>query len=343
MLNILIAILIFGFLILIHELGHFVVARLCKVKVNEFSIGMGPKLVQKKSGKTGIAYTLRLLPIGGYVSMEGEEEDSECENSYSKKPIWQRFLITVAGAVMNLLVGIIITCVIVGRLSAYASTEIAGFAENSVSQASGLQEGDVIVKIGGTRIHTYYDLSYTISHDAVEKIDVTVIRDGERVVVPDVGFPTETVAGVTLARWDFSLCREDKTFGNTIKHAFWQSVTSVRMIWDSLIDLVTGRYGVEAMSGPIGITSEIGAAVEADDGGAYLLSLTALIALNLGVFNLLPIPVLDGGNILFMLIELIRRKPLKRETEGMLKFITFALLMLLMLFVTFQDISKLVK
>lgn len=343
MVKILIAILIFGFLILIHEFGHYIMARVFKVGINEFSIGMGPKLLQKKSKKTGIAYTLRLLPIGGFVSMGGEDEESESENSYSAKPIWQRFLISVAGAVMNILVGVILTCIIVGRLEAFASTEISSFVENAPSQAAGLCEGDVIVKIGKTKVHTYYDLSYTITHDAVGKTDITVVRDGERVVIRDVEFGTVSENGVTFAERDFYLCRENKTFGNTVKHAFWQSVTSVRMIWDSLVDLVTGKYGVEAMSGPVGITSEIGAAVEAGDGGVYLLSLTALIALNLGVFNLLPIPVLDGGCILFMLIEFIRRKPLKRETEAVLKLITFALLMLLMLFVTFQDVAKLIN
>ena len=148
MLNVIIALLIFGFLILIHELGHYTMARVFKVGINEFSVGMGPKVVSKKSKKTGIAYSLRLLPIGGFVSMDGEDEDSGSENSLSSKPVWQRFFIMVAGAVMNILVGIVLTCVIVCRSQALGSTVVASFSENASSQTAGLAEGDRIVKIG---------------------------------------------------------------------------------------------------------------------------------------------------------------------------------------------------
>ena len=144
MLNVIIALLIFGFLILIHELGHYTMARVFKVGINEFSVGMGPKVVSKKSKKTGIAYSLRLLPIGGFVSMDGEDEDSGSENSLSSKPVWQRFFIMVAGAVMNILVGIVLTCVIVCRSQALGSTVVASFSENASSQTAGLAEGDMV-------------------------------------------------------------------------------------------------------------------------------------------------------------------------------------------------------
>lgn len=318
MLNVIIALLIFGFLILIHELGHYTMARVFKVGINEFSVGMGPKVVSKKSKKTGIAYSLRLLPIGGFVSMDGEDEDSGSENSLSSKPVWQRFFIMVAGAVTS-------------------------FSENASSQTAGLAEGDRIVKIGKHGVHTSYDLSYIIMHSATEKTDITVIRGGETVVIPGVEFKTETESGVTVAMRDFRVKAERKSFGNVVKHSFWQSLTSVRMIWDSLIDLVTGKYGVDALSGPIGITGEIGNAVAAHDGGMNLMYLTALIALNLGIFNLLPFPALDGGQIVLLIVELIIRKPVKREIAGYINFVGLALLMLLMLFVTYQDITRLIK
>ena len=343
MVGIIIALLIFGFLILIHEFGHYIMARIFKVGINEFSVGMGPKILQKTSRKTEIAYSLRLLPIGGYVSMDGETDDSESESSLKSKPKWQRFLILVSGALMNILVGIIITCVIVGRMEYLYSTEVSEFAENAPSYQAGLREHDVIVKIGKDKVYTYYDLSYSIMHNAVGSTDITVMIDGKKLVIEDVQFKTTNESGVTFALRDFNLGKEEKNFGNLLKHSIIQSVTSVRMIWDSLIDLVTGKYGVEAMSGPVGITTEIGNAVETKDGGASLMHLSALIALNLGIFNLLPLPALDGGQILLLVVEAIRRKPLKKEIEGYINFIGLALLMLLMLFVTFQDITKLIR
>lgn len=343
MFGIIIALLIFGFLILIHEFGHYIMARIFKVGINEFSVGMGPKILQRRSKKTGIAYSLRLLPIGGYVSMDGESDDSGSELSLRSKPKWQRFLILVAGAFMNILVGIVLTCVIVGNMDQLYSTEISSFVENAPSYEAGLREHDVIVKIGKQRVYTYYDLSYSIMHDASDKTDITVIRDGKRLVISDVQFKTTNESGVTFALRDFNLGKETKSFGNLIKFAVVQSATSVRMIWDSLIDLISGRYGVEALSGPVGITTEIGNAVETKDGGASLMHLSALIAINLGIFNLLPLPALDGGQIFLLLVEAIRRKPLKKEIEGYINFIGLALLMLLLLFVTFQDITKLIR
>lgn len=342
MLNILIALLIFGFLILIHEFGHYVMARRFKVGIREFSIGMGPKLFGKTSQKTGISYSLRLLPIGGYVSMEGEDEDSDNENALPNKPIYQRFFIMVAGALMNLLVGVLLTCVLVLSTKQLFSTTVSSFVDGAPSKEAGLCEGDKILSIGGQRVYTGYDLAYTIMHDAVSgPIPVVVLRDGEKLSI-SVEFPTIEESGVLFGARDFYLDGVSKSFGTVLYHSFHQSLTSIRMIWESLVDLLTGRYGVDQLSGPVGIVSEVGNAVEADDGGFNLLYLTALIALNLGIFNLLPFPALDGGRILFLLIELILRKPVPRKVEEAVNLAGLALLMLLMLFVTFQDVSKLI-
>ncbi len=340
--QIVLALLIFGFLILIHEFGHYIMARIFKVGIREFAIGMGPKLISKTSKKTGIAYSLRLLPVGGYVSMEGEDEESEDENSLNRKPVWQRFLIMVAGAVMNLLCGFLLTAVLVLMLPRIGGTTVAEFDENATSVLSGLREGDTIVEVDGIAVHTGYDLNYTILHEATEPVDLKVIRDGETLLLPDVVFPGAEEEGVAFGSSDFYVYAVPKTVGNVVKDCFFRSVTSVRMVWESLLDLITGRYGIEQMSGPVGITTEIGNAASAGDGGISLLSLSALIAINLGVMNLLPLPALDGGRILFLLIEAIRRKPLKREVEGYIHFAGLALLLLLMVFITFQDIFKLI-
>ena len=340
--QIIIALLIFGFLILVHEFGHYIMARIFKVGINEFAIGMGPKLFSRASPKTGIVYSLRMLPIGGFVSMVGEDEESDSENSLNRKPVWQRFLIMVAGSVMNLLLGFLLTAILVLMLPRLSGTTVAGFAENASSAEAGLQVGDVIVAIDGVGVHTGYDLSYTLLREGIDPIDITVMRNGQRHTIRQVSFPKTEDSGVTFGTPDFSVYAVEKTAWNVVRESFFRSVTSVRMIWESLFDLITGRYGIEQMSGPVGITTEIGNAATAGDGGISLVSLSALIAVNLGVMNLLPLPALDGGRILFLVIEGIRRKPLKREVEGYIHFAGMALLLLLMLFITIMDVTKLV-
>ncbi|MBQ4065646.1 MAG: RIP metalloprotease RseP [Clostridia bacterium] len=340
--QIVLALLIFGFLILIHEFGHYIMARIFKVGIHEFAIGMGPKLISKTSKKTGITYSLRLLPVGGFVSMEGEAEESDSEDSLEKKPKWQRFFIFVAGAVMNLLCGFLLLTVLVLVTPRIGGTTVAEFDENATSAQSGLQIGDTIVAVDGMAVHTGYDLNYIIFQECAKPVDLTVLRDGEKLVLPDVVFPGAEEEGVTFGTPDFRVKAIPKSFGNVTRECFVRSVTSVRMVWDSLLGLLTGRYGVDQMSGPVGITTEIGNAAKANDGGIMLLSLSALIAVNLGVMNLLPIPVLDGGHILFLIIEAIRRKPVNRQVREYIQFVFMALLLLLMVFITFSDITKLV-
>ena len=342
--KILIALLIFGVLILIHEFGHYLTARLFRVGILEFSVGMGPKLISRTSKKTGIAYSLRLLPIGGFVSMVGEDEDSEREDAFHKKPIWQRLIVLLAGATMNLLLGFLLTMILITQ-SNLASTTVAEFREEAVSVSSGLRAGDRITAVGHRRVHVGYDLYYAILHDGTKPLTVTLVRDGETVVLSDVVFPTMEQDGILFGSMDFYVAREGKTLPNVIKHTFYQSVTSVKMIWESLFDLVTGKYGLNQLSGPVGITTEIGnAAMEAkSDGGLSLLSLTALITINLGVVNLLPLPALDGGRIVFLLIEAVRRKPMKRETEGAVNLVGMVLLLALMAVITFSDVFKLFR
>jgi len=327
-------------LIFIHEFGHFIFARIFNVAIKEFAIGMGPRILSKKSKKSGIRYSLRILPIGGFVSMVGEDEETEDERALNKKPVWQRLIIMAAGAFMNLMLGVIITSVIVISGDVLASTQIVRFNEdNSLSQTSGLAIGDEIVKINDTKINIINDLVFAVMRDGIEPVDVTVIRAGEKIKIENVKFPTVVEDGELFGNIDFKVGTEEKNFINVLRHSVFQSVSSVNMIWQSLLDLITGRYGIDQISGPVGTTTVITEAAER--GPIYLLNICALISLNLGIFNLLPLPALDGGRIVFLFVELIRRKPLKPEYEGYVHFAGIVVLMLFMLFITYKDFMKL--
>lgn len=334
-LYILIAILVFGFLIFVHELGHFLFAKKFGVTISEFSLGMGPKLLSKK-GKDGVEYALRLLPIGGYVAMVGEDEDSDDPNAFHKKPAWQRFIIVIAGAIMNLLVGIIIMIILTIATPRFGGTTVAEFREGATSSVSGLRVNDEIIEINGYNVHTANDLSYEIMRNGYEPVEVTIMRGGKEITISDVTFPQISSQGVAFGSMDFLVFEEEKGFGVVCKNAFYSCTSTVKMIWDSLFDLVSGRYGIEAVSGPIGVT---GAITDAAETSAYsLFYMVVVISINLGVFNLLPIPALDGGTLLFLLIEMIFKKPIPRKVENSLKLAGFALLMLLVIFVSFKDI-----
>ena len=337
---ILLAILMFGFLIFIHEFGHYIAARIFRVTIHEFAIGMGPKLVSRISLKTGIRYSLRALPIGGYVSMAGEDEESDDPGALCSKPVWQRIIITAAGAAMNLLVGFLVMTILVS-FSTFGGTVVADFFEGANSPSYGLQVEDRIIKIDDTRVHTATDLVYTIMHDARGPVDVTVVRDGQTVVLPDVQFPNFSEAGHVYGDRDFYVYAVEKTPLTIAHQAFWQSANTVQMIWDSLYDLVFGEYTVQDLSGPVGVTQAI---TEAAEQGSYNFGfMFVFISVNLGIFNLLPLPALDGGRLLFQFIELIFRRPVNRNIEGYIHFVGIMLLMLLMVFVTFQDISRLIQ
>ncbi len=339
-LTVLLAIVIFGFLIFIHEFGHYTAARAFGVTIREFAIGMGPKLISKVSKKTGIAYSLRALPIGGFVSMVGEDEESEDPGALCRKPVWQRMIVTAAGAFMNLCVGFLVMAILVTFSPALGGTTVAQFTEDAISSGYGLQVDDTILKIGDTRVHVATDLMYTIMHDARGPVDVTVRRGEETVVLEDVKFPAYSEAGHVYGNRDFYVYAVDKTVFEVIRQSFWQSLNTVTMIWDSLIDMVGGEYSVEDLSGPVGVTEAISSAAQA--GAASVGNMIVFISVNLGIFNLLPLPALDGGRLFFQLIELIRRKPVSPQVEGYIHFAGIVLLMLLMVLVTFQDITKLI-
>lgn len=337
---IILALLIFGFLIFIHEFGHFTMARLFKVTIEEFAIGMGPTLVSKKSKKSGIKYSLRALPIGGFVSMEGEDSESQDENAFTNKPVWQRIIITCAGAFMNIIIGILVMSILVATQPTLPSNTIGAFVEDengyNYAYSSGLRLGDKIIKVDGTRVHIANETIYEIMRKGINPIDITVIRDGETITLEECVFPTIVEGGTRYGNMDFKVIPEAKTPLNVLKHAYFRSASTIKMIWESLYDLVTGRYGAESISGPIGVTKALGEAAE--QGVGDLVYLTVVISMNLGVMNLLPLPALDGGRLLFEIIELIRRKPIKREIEGYIHFAGLVMLMLLMVVIGIKDI-----
>ena len=344
--SIIIAILIFGLIIAIHELGHFFVAKACNVKVNEFSIGMGPAILKSKKSET--QYSWRLFPIGGFCAMEGEDESSDDSRALNKKPVWQRILICVAGAVMNIILGFILVLIMVSTSNNLVTTTVRGFAQNASSQETGLKVNDKIVKVNGLSILTVNDLSYSFMTDKDGIFDMVVIRDGKKVKLSGVALSKEKIEnGKDKILLDFALYRDNKNVGTVLTHSFKTTVSTAKTIWISLGDLIKGKYSLNDMSGPVGIVSVIGDSMKPSNSSNFaemmqnILYLAAFITINVGIFNLLPLPALDGGRIVFLIIEAIRGKPVKPEHEGIVHFIGIALLMILMVIVTFNDIIKL--
>lgn len=347
-LYILMAVLAFGLMIFLHECGHFLTARAFGVTVKEFSLGMGPCIVSYTSKKNGIVYKLCAFPIGGYVSMVGEDEESDDPNALSKKPAWQRLIIMAAGGVVNLISGflIMLLCVSLVAGTSLTTPTVAAFPELSdgrvaPSYTAGLREGDVILEVDGRRVRIGAELDYEIMRRGIRPVTLTVLRDGQELIFENFSFPTYEDSNQTLGGRDFYLATEGGSFGAVMRHTFHRSTMTVRMVWESLYDLITGRFGVDAVSGPVGVTS---AMVEtAESGIENFLYLVAVISLNLGVVNLFPIPALDGGRILFLLIGMIIRRPIPEKVEGMIHFVGIMLLFALMILVTGKDILQLVR
>ena len=350
-LYIIFGIVMFGFLIFIHELGHFLAARSVGVGVYEFAIGMGPKLFSFK-GRDGVDYSIRLLPFGGFVSMHGEDDDEKNQNeetSLAKKSIPARFAVISAGAFMNILFGIILAVLLVIFGGDIYSTQIERFNfgdENGnlieMQEYQGLKVGDEIIRLGKRKINVRHDLVYEAMNIGDKPVDITVMRNGKRVIIKDFIFPTSVEKGIVFGNANFFLpTKLQKTVTEVIKQAFCQSVAVMRMIWTSLIDTVKGKYGVEAVSGPVGIVGEI--KETARFGFSALMFMVMIITMNLGIVNLLPLPALDGGRLFLLIIEAIRRKPISPKYEGIINFIGLAVLMSLMVLITFSDIIKLIK
>ncbi len=353
MLYILFAILIFGLLIGLHELGHFAAAKACGVRVNEFSIGMGPALFQKEKGET--AYSLRLLPLGGYCAMEGEDEDSDDPRSLSRQSFWKQLLIFAAGAAMNFLTGfLILLCLYAGAAGFYNSEIVELNPDFPNAGPDGVMVGDEIYRINGERIYLRSDVATVLQYKSRgDSMEMVVLRGGEK-LTRTLHMQTYTDAnGQEYRAYGFS-------YGSVIeatpllklKYSWYNALDYVRLVRLSLQMLVTGAAGVKDLSGPVGIVStisEMGQETEAKEGFAAALEnvffFGAMIAVNLAVMNLLPLPALDGGKILILIVDeigmLLFRKKLPQKFETVVNAAGFAALMGLMLVVTFNDVAKL--
>lgn len=335
----LLAVLVFLVLIIIHEFGHFIAAKLCGVKVNEFAVGFGPKLFSFKGKET--FYRFNLVPFGGYCAMEGEDENSDNPRAFCNQKPYKRLIITAMGAIFNLLLGLILVAtIIVSSSSKLIPTNIvADFDEGALSAQTGLMVGDEIIEIDGRRMYTYMDISYAFTGIDDGKVDIVVKRDGNKVALKDVTFKTAEENSISYIQQDYYIYGVEKTFFNIISATFKTTFSYARTVWFSLIDLITGRFGISAVSGPVGVTQTIGTAAKMSL--LNLLPIMALITINLGVFNLLPFPALDGGRIFFILIEMIRRKPIDKKHEGFIHAAGLALLLFFMVIITFKDIIAL--
>ncbi len=329
--SILIAVFMFGFLIFIHELGHFLAAKKAGIGVVEFSLGMGPR-IWKKQGKETL-FSLKLFPIGGSCMMVGEDEDIEDERAFNKKSKRARIGVLAAGAGMNLLFGVILVFIIQCFVPQYVTTRIENVY---LEEQTAFRAGDRIVRCDGYGVLNYTDLNLAINFIDSDTFDATVIRDGERIKLTDIPI-IETEEGKRIG---ISFGVEDMTLGSVFTQTATESLSIVRSVWKSLAFLVTGRVGVGELTGPVGITAMIGETVEY--GALSVLNLVALIAINLGVMNLLPLPALDGGRILFICIEAILGRPIPPEKEGIVHLVGFGLLMLLTVFVFINDIIRVV-
>ena len=403
-------IILLGFLILIHEAGHFVVAKLCKVKVNEFAIGFGPAIWKKQGKET--KYALRLVPLGGFVSMEGEDERSEDDRSFSKASIPKRMLIVVAGATVNIVFAIIVYFALISSSGTYVSNVVDETIDGYAAQQIGLQNGDEIIEIDGEKIRSQKDINEVISNSNGKEVNIKINRNDEileynikptevpvkttgiylddeaKIITVEKGSssekagiqandklvkvnnieinqdPNKVVEAINEKGLNTMLLTVERdrqqiqieltpdyistyylgvnlqlapdTFWNRCLNGGMQTADFLTSIVDNLKQLFTGQVGVNQMMGPVGI-SEV---IAKTDGIREFFQMMALISLSLGVTNLLPIPALDGGKLLILIVESIRRKPLKQETEINIQLLGFSILIALSLYVSYNDILR---
>ena len=352
MVYILAAILVFGVLIAVHELGHFMAAKACGVRVNEFSIGMGPALWKKQKGET--QYSLRLFPVGGFCAMEGEEEDSDDPTALNNQGFWAKLLIFAAGAAMNFIAGLLIILVLYADAQAFYVPVVAGFADGCpLESADGLQEGDRLLRIDGEKVYVYSDISLLMGLNKTGAFDLQIERNGEVITLRDFTMERREYTdqnGKAYTGYGLYFGAEEATLGRKLSYSWNNAMDFARLVRLSLQMLVTGQAGVKDLSGPVGIVSTMTQVGEqaattraAVENIAYL---AALIAVNLAVMNLLPLPALDGGKIFFLVINaigmLLFKKQIPAKYENYIHFAGLVLLLALMAVITFSDVWKLI-
>ena len=407
----LIAVLFFGLIIFIHELGHFIFAKAFGVKVNEFALGMGPTIFKKQGKET--KYALRLFPIGGFVSMEGEEEESDDKRAFCNQKPWKRMIILAAGATFNLILGLVVCIFLVGSDDYVGTNTILQFYDGATSSAQ-LKENDKILEIDGKHIFSDYDISFLMQRNGSGKYDFTVLRNGEKLTLKDVPFAKRTsgnfgynenceinsvsaklkkvglkdgdtitevngekvktgeqliaaiqadkdyayditvkrsdeeiafekVEFATATVLDFKILGEDKKVFNVLEGAFGYALSMGRMVYLSLFDLLRGQYGLNDLAGPIGtisVITDIAQESVSTTNWTRLFMIMAMITINIGLFNLLPVPALDGGHLFFLFIEWIVRKPIPQKYESWIHAAGLVILLAFMAIISASDLYK---
>lgn len=351
--SVLFAILLFSVLIFVHELGHFVAAKLSGVQVNEFSMFMGPALWQKQVGET--LYAIRLIPIGGYCAMEGEDGGSDNPRSFDKAAWWKRFLILVAGAAMNFLVGVMLMVIVYLPVNRVVAPEIAGFeAFSTLNGENGLQVGDEILEVDGEKIYVQSDFSLILNLNAGDVHDLVVRRNGEKVVLENLlmeKHPVTQADGTVRNLFGMNFSLKELNFAGKLNYAWNQCLDTVRLVRLSIAMLISGQAGLADMSGPVGIVQQMSSVAQASptklDALLNMLYFGAFIAINLAVMNLLPIPALDGGRVVGLLVtvafETVTHKKINPKYEGYLHGAGMMLLLALMALIMFKDIFVLFR
>lgn len=324
------AIILFCVMIFPHELGHYIAAKRMGVKVNEFAFGMGPVIWKKQKGET--LHSIRLFPIGGFCSMEGEDEDSDEPRAFNNKKPWQKIIILAAGSFMNVLCAILIMSIVVGVLG-FTTTTIDTVSEGSPAETAGIMAGDEITAIDGQPIEAWTDVSAAIASAEGGQIIMTVQRDGrtlEAAVTPEQTQDGAFLIGITsrVSHNPFRAVAEGAK-------STWNITVSM---FQTLSQLFTGQLGADSLSGPVGMVQMVSQTTQY--GWWYYGFLTALICINLAIINMLPLPALDGGRIIFVIISMITGRPVSQKVEGTVHFVGIMLLFGLMAYVTFNDITR---
>lgn len=327
LMNITLGLLMFLFLITIHELGHFIGAKLSGIKVNEFSIGMGPTIFNKQGDET--LYSLRALPIGGYVMMEGEEGESEDARSYNNARPLNRFMTILAGPMVNLVFAFLIIFTI-SSFNSSPTTVIGSMTEDSAAAKAGVQVDDKILKVNNKNINLFLEIPNIVASSNGD-IKLTVEREG-KVIDFDIKAKSESDGSKSIGIYP----KESNAIGHSLSYAYNFVIFFMIEIWNGLKGLFTGLLGLDQLSGPVGVIKQVGTVTNL--GVTAFLMFTAMISINLGFFNLLPIPALDGSKLLFISIEMIFGKAINKKFEEKITIVGFMLLLGLIIFVTIKDI-----
>lgn len=340
------AIIVFSLVVIIHELGHFLLAKKNGVGVTQFSIGMGPKLIHFQKGET--EYCIKLLPFGGSCMMVGEDgtelsEDIDKSKSFQEKSVWARIAVIAAGPIFNFLLAFVLAVILIGNMG-YDAPVVGEVIKDYPMEQAGLQAGDTIVKMNKENIKVYREVSLFMQLNGGKEIDLTYQRDGKRYTT-QITPKYDEEAGYYL----MGMRPGERIKGNAIqvlKHSVYEVRWWVKYVFKSLKMMVTGQVKMQDLSGPVGIVDVIGKTYDANvSEGAFMvvmsmINFSILLSANLGVMNLLPLPALDGGRLVFLIVEAIRGKKIPPEKEGMVHFVGLVLLMVLMVFVMFNDIKR---